>query len=75
MADNKTGNEKAKETFIKAFSLIKREGAAELLEWIKKSDFFTAPASTKYQGANEGGCLRRIWKCSYTLCKAQRIEQ
>ncbi len=58
MADNKTGNEKAKETFIKAFSLIKREGAAELLEWIKKSDFFTAPASTKYHGANEGGLLR-----------------
>ena len=27
---------------------IRREGAEQLLEWLKKTDFFTAPASTKY---------------------------
>lgn len=37
---------------------IKRQGAAELLEWLKKSDFFTAPASTKYHLACKGGLVR-----------------
>ena len=36
---------------------IKREGADALLDWLKRSDFFTAPASTKYHGAHEGGLL------------------
>lgn len=36
---------------------IKREGAEVLLDWLKKSDFFTAPASTRYHGAYEGGLL------------------
>lgn len=34
---------------------IKRPGASELLDWIEKSDFFTAPASTKFHEAYEGG--------------------
>lgn len=36
---------------------IRRDGADELLNWLKKSDFFTAPASTKFHGAYEGGLL------------------
>lgn len=40
---------------------IKREGAKELLEWLKKTDFFTAPASTKFHSACEGGlCFHSI---------------
>ena len=27
---------------------ITRQGADELLEWLKRTDFFTAPASSKY---------------------------
>ncbi|HIT77390.1 MAG TPA: hydrolase [Candidatus Limihabitans stercoravium] len=34
---------------------IKREGSEALLEYLKKSDFFTAPASTKFHLACEGG--------------------
>lgn len=35
---------------------IHREGADKLLEWLKnKSDFFTAPASTRFHSAHEGG--------------------
>lgn len=30
---------------------IKRPGAEELLAWLESTDFFTAPASTKYHGA------------------------
>ena len=36
---------------------IQREGADKLLDFLEKSDFFTAPASTKYHGAHEGGLL------------------
>ena len=34
---------------------IRREGLEELLGWLISSDFFTAPASTKYHGAYKGG--------------------
>lgn len=36
---------------------IKRDGATALKEWIRKSDFFTAPASTKYHGSHPGGLV------------------
>lgn len=36
---------------------IKREGADKLLEWLCSTDFFTAPASTKFHGAYEGGLV------------------
>ena len=34
---------------------IHREGLEELLDWLLKADFFTAPASTRYHGAYAGG--------------------
>ena len=36
---------------------IKRPGAEELLAWLESTDFFTAPASTKYHGAYPGGLV------------------
>ncbi len=45
-----------KEKFIEIYqSNITRTGADRLLEWLLKSDFFTAPASTRFHGAYEGG--------------------
>lgn len=41
-----------KEIFI---TNIKRDGATALLDWLQKTDFFTAPASTKYHSCHEGG--------------------
>lgn len=47
-----------KEEFIKvAKDYIKRGGINELLDWLEHTDFFTAPASTKYHGAFEGGLV------------------
>ena len=47
-----------KERFIAVFQeKITREGAAPLLEWMEKTDFFTAPASTRFHGACEGGLV------------------
>ena len=34
---------------------IHREGLEDLLNWLQRSDFFTAPASTRYHGAYAGG--------------------
>ena len=36
---------------------ITRDGAGALLEWLEKTDFFTAPASTRFHCACEGGLL------------------
>lgn len=45
-----------KEKFIEAYTTaISRQGSKELLEWMLKTDFFTAPASSKYHSAYEGG--------------------
>lgn len=36
-------------------SHIKREGSAELLKWLKSTDFFTAPGSTRFHDSHAGG--------------------
>lgn len=46
-----------KERFISIVSEINREGISELLSWLEESDFYSAPASTKYHGAYPGGLL------------------
>ena len=57
-----------KEEFIEIYtSQIQREGAAELLEWMKKTDFFTAPASTKFHGACEQGLVMHSLNVYHTL--------
>lgn len=45
---------------------IKRDGIDELLNWLESSDFFIAPASSKYHGAYAGGLLEHslnIYDC------------
>lgn len=44
-----------KEKFRAAYAKIKREGSAELLAWIESTDFYTAPASTRFHGNYTGG--------------------
>ena len=48
----------AKERFVEIYrEKIKREGSEKLLDFLLSpgSDFFTAPASTRFHGAHEGG--------------------
>ena len=49
----------AKERFLEIYNeKITREGADKLLDFLLNgSDFFTAPASTRYHGAYEGGLV------------------
>lgn len=44
--------------FIDLCRRTKREGIEELLAWLDKTDFYTAPASSKYHGAFPGGLLK-----------------
>lgn len=48
---------------------IKREGADKLMEWLMKSDFFTAPASTRFHGSHPGGLLEHSLNVYYRLEK------
>lgn len=45
------------EVFENHLLKVQREGMDRLLDFIRKSDFYTAPASTKYHSAFEGGLL------------------
>lgn len=47
-----------REKFIEIYSTyIKRPGADELLSWLDKTDFYTAPASTKFHESYNGGLV------------------
>ena len=54
--------------FIDIFSKeIKRNGSEELLNWLKSTDFFKAPASTKYHCACTGGLVQHSVTVYHTL--------
>ena len=47
-----------KAEFLQIFdSCVERQGKDKLLEWLLKTDFFTAPASTRFHGACESGLV------------------
>lgn len=51
------GLEENKREFLLLCSQIKREGIDDLVNWLEKSDFFIAPASSRFHGCYEGGLL------------------
>lgn len=54
------------EEFENLLLSVEREGIENLLGFIRKSDFYTAPASTKYHSCHEGGLLEHslnVYKC------------
>ncbi len=69
-----------KERFIQIYTEnIKRDGADKLLDFLEnKSDFFTAPASTRYHNAFEGGLLRHslnVYDCMCDYMERPRIKE
>ena len=48
---------------------IDRPGIKNLLDWLEDCDFYTAPASTKYHGAKEGGLLEHSLQAYKNLRK------
>lgn len=52
-----------KEKFIELLKSTNREGMEELIKFIEeKTDFFIAPASTRFHGSHEGGLLEHSMK-------------
>ena len=62
-----------KEEFINLLKSTKREGIENLIAFLEKTDFFTAPASTRFHGAYEGGLLEHSMKVYEILDK--KIKQ
>lgn len=59
-----------REKFLEIYNkFITREGADKLLDYIEnKTDFFDAPASTRFHGAYEGGLLEHSLNVYECLC-------
>jgi hypothetical protein len=54
---------------------IHRDGIDDLLNYIQKSDFLIAPASTKYHGCTAGGLAEHslnVYHCLMRLCEQHR---
>ncbi len=51
-----------KEEFIKLLKEVNREGMDRLIEFLENSDFFEAPASTRFHGDWKGGLLEHSMK-------------
>jgi hypothetical protein len=72
---------KKAEEFISIYrNFIKREGSEELLEYLmsKSSDFFSAPASTRFHGSYEGGLVEHslnVFYCLKDYLKRDRVKQ
>lgn len=58
---------------------VKREGSDKLLDYlINKSDFFTAPASTRFHGAYDGGLAQHslnVYNCFKAYLERERVRE
>ena len=67
-----TNKERFKEIFI---SQVTRPGAADLLAWLGTTDFFEAPASTRFHGAYPGGLVEHSLNVYYALLGQSTIRE
>lgn len=71
----------AKERFIELYNrYITREGADKFMEYLcsKSCDFFTAPASTRYHNAKEGGLVEHsvnVYDCLHDYLNRERVQE
>lgn len=73
-------SEEIKQEFIKVYKeSIKREGSEKLLEYLaNKSDFFTAPASTRFHNSFEGGLAQHslnVYNCLKDYLARERVRE
>lgn len=59
----------AKEKFITLLESTNRWGMNNVIQYLSDSDFFTAPASTRFHGAYEGGLLEHSLQVYEEICK------
>lgn len=51
-----------KEQFLNILKTVKREGIDDLIKFLESTDFFTAPASTRFHGDYAGGLVEHSMK-------------
>ena len=52
-----------KEKMLELLKSINREGIDKLISFLEKTDFFEAPASTRFHGSYAGGLVEHSIKC------------
>ena len=62
-----------KEQIIELLKSTNREGMDSLIEFLEKSDFFKAPASTRFHGDHEGGLAEHSFKVYEILKEKVKI--
>ena len=62
-------NKENVERFENLLAECKRDGMDNLLDYIRKSDFYTAPASTRFHSCHEGGLLEHSLNVADCLFK------
>lgn len=70
--------EELKAQFLAIYSEnIQRDGADDLLKWLSGSDFFEAPASTRFHGSHEGGLLEHslnVYHCLKEIVRQADLQ-
>ena len=75
--DQEPKKQSDKQKFYSLIHGINRIGIDELLEWIEGSDYFKAPASTKFHGNYESGLLKhclRVHEVFRFLVKSNNLK-
>lgn len=69
---------KNRDRFVEIFqSSVKREGSEKLLNYLLKSDFFTAPSSTRFHCSYEGGLCQHslnVYDCLNDYLKRDYVK-
>ena len=66
-----------KQKIIDLLKSTGRPGIDNLVKYLESTDFFTAPASTKYHGATEGGLIEHsmiVYENLKTICNSFKLE-
>ena len=56
-----------REQFINIMKQVKRPGVDKLLDWLEDTDFYSAPASTRFHGSYPGGLVYHTLNVVYEL--------
>ena len=56
-----------REKFMELMRKTERAGVEDMLKWLDTTDFYSAPASTKYHGSYPGGLVQHTLNVAYEL--------
>ena len=64
-----------KEKMLELLKSINRDGIDKLISFLEKTDFFEAPASTRFHGSYAGGLVEHSIKVYEILCDKVRNSE